>query len=112
MKVMSSISTPCVIKRDDTNEFMRFGENVILFIDSTQAVNFVNMFPMMFPVPDGTADGAETPFIIVEVNMESVNEIDMKGFIWYNDIEDKMVNEKNYIINRMTESIKEELKDE
>ena len=103
MKELDRIDGPCIIHRTDNDQFMKYGEPIIIFKDSDQALAFANNFPMFFEDVDAE---------ICEVTDEMTN--DKEHTVWYDDIADKMKKEKEYQLARIkeTEDMKGKLKDE
>lgn len=109
-KIVDHIDRPCVIFRTDIKQYMIYGFQVIIFNDSSQANEFIHDFPMFF-----TFEGDESPFFIYSALDEMIN--DKKYAVWYDDIANKMDDEKKYQEERVrreleNKNMKGELKDE
>lgn len=102
MNIVNKIDKPCVIYRSDIDQHMQFGNKVIIFKDSDQALAFSEYFPMFF-----VSDKEETPFGIYQASEEMLN--DKEYIVCYDDIADRMEKEREYQINKV---MKGALKDE
>lgn len=93
MEEQKRIDNPCVIHRSDVDQFMKYGDYVIIFKDSDQALSFVNDFPMFF-------DGVDAKI------RELANDIDDKeGTVWYDSIAGQMEEEKKYQVRKLEKTI-------
>lgn len=86
IKHAEKVNSPCLIYRPDTDEYIQWDEDIIIFNNGKNVLDFIEMFPMMFTECE-------------DFGIKLFNEKgDIDGFIRYNDIEDKLEEERDALL--------------
>lgn len=86
IKRVEELNVPCLIYRPDTDEYIQWDGDIIIFNNGKNVLDFIDMFPMMFTDCE-------------DFGIKLFNEDDdIDGFIGYNDIEGQLEEERNALL--------------
>lgn len=89
VEYIKNIQFPCIIYRPKTDEYIQWDGDIIVFNNGINALDFINMFSMLFPCGE-------------DYGLKLFNEDnDMEGFIPYNDIEGQLEEERNNLLHNI-----------